>query len=278
MKLALLAGAAAVLSTFAGGAQAADLLLQGVVGRVEVINEARSDIAVDVRPGSAAVPVPRVTRSGNRVVIDGGVDPRQCNNNRGVTTVTLRGGGEFNLDQAPVITVRAPRSLSIVSRNGAVQGRVGSAQDLALSSGGCSNWTVGDVAGTLRLDQSGGAQARAGGARIANLEASGGGFIRTGAVASLNADASGGGRIDVAQADGPTSLGASGGAHVTVGRGRTGLLRANASGAGHINYGGSAQSLDASASGAAHVRVAQVTGQVVRRHASGMGSVSIGGR
>ena len=273
MKAAWMIGAAA--AALAGGAEAAELVLDGVVGRVQVVTENRGDIAVSTQPGSG-LPAPRVTRSGDRVVVEGGHEVRNCNSDKDGMTVALRGDRRIlDLSQGPVITVRAPRSVSIVSRNGAVMGSVGSAQDLHVKSGGCSSWTVGDVAGTLRLEQSGGANARAGNARVARLSASGGGFIRTGAVSSLEADASGGGQIRVAQVTGPADLGASGGAQVNVEQGRTGLLKAHASGAGIIRYGGVAESLDASASGAAHVRVAQVTGRV-NRSASGMGSVEIG--
>lgn len=274
MKAAWMIGAAA--AALAGGAEAAELVLDGVVGRVEVVTENRSDIAVSVQPG-AGLPAPRVTRSGDRMVVEGGHEVRNCNSDEDGMTVALRDGRRIvDLAQGPVITVRAPRSVTIVSRKGAVLGRVGSAQDLQLTGGGCSSWSIGDVAGTLRLDQSGGANARAGNARVAHLSASGGGHIRAGAVSSLEADASGGGNIRVARVNGPADLGASGGAHVDVEQGRTALLKAHASGAGVIRYGGSAESLDASASGAAHVRVAQVTGQVIRRSASGMGSVEIG--
>ena len=55
MKYALIIGAAA--AAFAGGAQAAELVLDGVVGRVEVITENRGDIAVSVVPSS-----PRASR------------------------------------------------------------------------------------------------------------------------------------------------------------------------------------------------------------------------
>ena len=276
MKYALVIGAAA--AAFAGTAQAEQLVLDGVIGRVEVITESRADIAVSVQPG-AGLPAPRVTRTGGRVTIDGGFDDqvRNCNTNSDGMTVELRGGGrEIHLSQGPVITVRAPRALSLVSRKGAVMGRVGSAQDLSITSGGCSVWSVGNVAGTLRLDQSGGANVRAGDVRVARFSASGGGNIRADTVSSLDAEASGGAQIRVGRAVGPTELDASGGAQVHSDQGRTGLLKAHASGAGVIRYGGSADQLDASASGAAHVRVAQVTGQVIRRSASGMGSVEIG--
>ena len=273
MRTALIIGAAA--AALAGGAQASELVLEGVVGRVEVIPENRGDVVVTATPGSR-LRAPRVIRQGGRVVVDGGLDVNQCNSNNGRMSVRLRSGERLTLAEAPVITVRAPRNLSIVSRRGAVSGRVGPAGDLTLASGGCSRWSVADVSGSLTLRQSGGSHVSAGSARTARFGASGGARIEARAVSSLDASASGGARIEVAQLSGPAKLDASGGAGVRVDGGRTGLLRAGASGGAWVEYGGVADGLDAAASGGGRVRVAQVTGPQINRSQSGGGRVVIG--
>jgi hypothetical protein len=271
MRSAWIIGAAAA---FAGGAQAAELYLDEAVARVVIIPESRSDIAVTVQQGRAPIAL-RVSRQGDRTVVHGGYQTNQCSNRNGSTEVRLRRGGTMNMEDAPLVTVRAPRSLTVRTRGGAVHGRVGALDNLTLSAGGCSQWSIADVAGTIDLNQSGGATATVGRARTARLGASGGGTIRAQSVGSLDADASGGGVVRVASVNGAMSADASGGGGVKVEGGRTGLLRAGASGGGWVDYDGVADSLDAEASGGGRVNVARVLGQVNRR-ASGGGHVSVG--
>ena len=272
MRSAWIIGAAAV--AFGGATQAQDLYLDQAVARVVIIPEARSDIAVTVQQGRAPIAL-RVSRQGPRTVVHGGYEANQCHNNNGSTRVRLRQMGTINIEDAPLVTVRAPRSLTVRTRGGAVHGRVGALDNLTLSSGGCSQWSIADVAGTIALNQSGGASATVGRARTARFGASGGGTIRAQSVGSLDADASGGGTIRVGSVNGPTTAEASGGGGVKVEGGRTGLLRASASGGGWVDHEGMADALEADASGGGRVNVARVLGRVDRR-ASGGGHVSVG--
>lgn len=266
---------AAALAAAAGAAQAEELVLNGVVARVTITPENRSDMVVTVQPGRGLA-APRMRREGERIIVEGGQEVRGCNTRQGVTDVRLRGGGRVSMAEAPTITVRAPRSLSISTRgNGAVSGRIGPMQNLQLASGGCSNWTLGDVAGSLTLTQSGGSRADAGAAGSAQMSASGGGVINAGQVRTLDARASGGGVVRVAGVAGPMTANASGGGSVRIAGGRTGLLRATASGGGWVDYAGSAEGLEANASGGGRVEVGRVTGSVDRRRASGGGVVRV---
>ena len=289
---ALLIGASA--AALAGCAQAQDILLDGVVARVVVVLEARADVSIDVRPGDAALPV-RVRREGGRTVLEGGLEVDRCRGDGPGRTVRIRGGRELPIRAAPLVTIRAPRSLSISTRKGAVQGEVGPTQNLAVSSGGCSTWRVADVAGNLQLQQGGGARAVAGRARVARLNASGGGSIQAGPVGELQAgasgggdlrvvsvagpltaDASGGGVIRIENVSGPITAEASGGGGVGVAGGRSGALQARASGGGWVRHGGTAGGLSARASGGGSIRVAAVNGPIHQRAASGGGTVRIG--
>jgi hypothetical protein len=293
MRAALLIGAAA--AAVAGGAQAAEVFLDGVVARVVVIPENRADILVDVRSGSAPVPQLRVRREGPRTVVEGGLEVNQCRGDQQNRTVRTREGREFLMAAAPLVTIRAPLDVTINTRKGAVQGEVGPTRNLSLASGGCSTWRVADVAGSLQLQQSGGARATAGRARTARLTASGGGSIQAGAVGELRAEASGGGRVRVVSVAGPldadasgggviradsaagqVTAEASGGGGVDVGGGRSGALQARASGGGWVDHGGSAGSLSAQASGGGWVKVAAVSGPIHQRTASGGGRVIVG--
>ena len=273
MGKAWILGAAA--AAIAGGAQADELVLNGVVGRVVVTPENRPDMVVQVQPGRA-LGAPRVRREGARIIVEGGQEVRGCNMRGGDTEVRLRGGTRLRLSEAPLITVRAPLNVHVrTEKNGALAGQIGPTRNLHLASGGCAQWTVGDVAGALVLTQSGGSTARVGQAASARMVASGGGVINAGQVRALDASASGGGVVRVAGVTGPGAAGASGGGRVRVEGGRTGLLRANASGGGWVDYGGSADGLDATASGGGRVDVARVTGPVNRRRESGGGVVRI---
>ena len=272
MRGVLIGVAAAAL---AGGAQAAELVLDDVVARVVVIPEARSDIQVQVQPGRA-LPAPRVDRSGSNIRISAGLDVERCSSrNNDCMRVRVKGRGEFDIADAPLITIRAPRSFALRKEGGAVTGRIGPTQDLTLAAGGCGHFALGDVAGTLDASLSGGAHASVGRVRAARLRASGGGAVEVQTTASLDADATGGGQVRVASVTGPVSADGSGGGGVKVDAGRTGLLRAGASGGGWVDFDGVADALDASASGGGRVSVARVTGRIDQR-SSGGGSISIG--
>ena len=274
MRGAWIIGAAAAALT-AGAAQA-EVIMNGVVARVVVIPENRADYAVQVQPGRGSVPAPRVRREGQRLVVDGGLRVRQCNSNGGSVQVRIADVGRIDMAEAPLITVRAPRNVSLqTGGNGALSGQIGPTQNLSLSSGGCSNWKVGDVAGTLNITQSGGSSATVGQARVARVNASGGGTVSLTRVGDLQADSSGGGVVRVGTVAGPMRAEASGGGGVRVAGGQTGVLRASASGGGWVDYDGSARELDANASGGGRVKVARVTG-AVRRSASGGGSIRVG--
>jgi hypothetical protein len=285
--------AAAAASAGAAGAQ--EVRMDGVVARVVVIPENRANLEVNVQPGAAGLPTVQVRREGQRIVLEGGQDVNRCNTNNGVTTVRTRGGQGIALSEAPLVTIRAPRSVSISTRRGAVQGQVGPAQNLSLSSGGCSNWRLADVAGDLQLSLSGGARATGGRAGGARLKASGGGSIEIGAVRALEADASGGGRLQVAGVNGPLNADASGGGVIRVAAvsgpitadasggggldiagGRSGLLQARASGGGWVDHDGVAAGLSASASGGGRIKVAAVNGPIRQQSQSGGGRVIVG--
>ena len=292
MRASLLVGAA--VAAVGGTAQAQDVMFDGVIARVVVIPESRADVAVDVRPGGAALPI-RVRREGARTVLEGGLEVDRCRGDGAGRTVRIRNGRELPMSAAPLVTIRAPRSLSISTRKGAVHGEVGPTQNLSVSSGGCSTWRVADVAGNLQLQQGGGARAVAGRARVARFSASGGGSIQAGPVGELQAgasgggdlrvlsvagpltaDASGGGVIRIDSVSGPITAEASGGGGVGVAGGRSGALQARASGGGWVRHGGTAGGLSARASGGGSVRVAAVNGPIHQRATSGGGTVQVG--
>lgn len=270
--LALFVCACAVPSA---GAQAAELVLDGLVAWVTVVPEARSDFAVEVRPGSGSLPPVTVTQDGGRAVLTSGVEVGACAQAHGSLQVGLRGGGRAEMSEAPRVIVHAPRTLSVSGTNSGVIGAIGPTADLYIRQVGCAFWDVADVAGMLQAEMSGGATLTAGAVGAALLQASAGGAVTTGPVADLVAEASSGGSVRVASAVGAVEASASAGGWIEIQGGQATTLRANASGGGSIEHDGRIAALSASASSGGRVEVTQ-TDNVVSRSVSGGGQVIVG--
>jgi hypothetical protein len=256
-------------------AGAAELVLDGLVARVTVMPEARSDFDVEVRPGTAHLPPVTVTREGGRAVVTGGVEVGACAEVGGRMRVGLRGGGEAELAEAPEVIVRAPRTFSVSGSDSGLIGEIGQTDELDIRQGGCGIWDVADVEGTLRAQFSGGARLTGDAAGAAQLGASGGGLVTIEAVADLVAEASGGGVIRVGTVRGDVEAIASGGGRIEIAGGEATTLRAEASGGGRVVHGGTVGALSATATGGGQIEVAEVE-SVISRSASGGGQVVVG--
>jgi len=270
--LALFICACAVPST---GAQAAELVLDGLVAWVTVVPEARSDFAVEVQPGRGSLPPVTVTQDGGRAVLTNGVEVGACAQANGSLQVGLRGGGRAEMREAPRVIVHAPRTLRVSGTNSGLIGTIGPSADLDIRQVGCAFWDVADVAGMLQVEMSGGASLTAGAVGAALLRASAGGAITTGPVADLVAEASSGGSVRVASALGAVEASASAGGWIEIEGGQATTLRANASGGGRIEHDGRIAALSASASSGGRVEVSQ-TDDVISRSVSGGGQVIVG--
>ena len=118
MKTAPFALLAAVATSCAAPAFAADVEIKDAIARVVVIVEDRSDIGVEITPGRADLPAPRVQRRGGDVRIDGGLRNafRNCSSGPSSArqpgegaTVEVRRIGRVRLEDAPLIVLRTPR-------------------------------------------------------------------------------------------------------------------------------------------------------------------------
>lgn len=270
--LAMLVCASALVPA---GARAAELVLEGLVARVTVLPEARSDFAVEVRPGSGSLPSVTISREGGRTLLTSGVEVGACTRVDGRMRVGLRDGSQAEMSEAPDVIIHAPRAFSLSGDNSGLIGQIGPAEDLDISQSGCAFWDVANVAGTLRAEMSGGARLTAGTSRSALLGASGGAAITTGAVADLVAEASGGGAIRVASVSGAAEATASGGGRIEIESGQGSTLRAHASGGGRIVHRGEVAALHATASAGGQIEVFQVE-NVVSRFVSAGGQVVVG--
>jgi len=267
-----------LLSTLAlagpGLAHAASVELKNVYANVEIIPEDRADAAVDVRASDGRLSLPRVSRSGGDVLVDGGLSPlHSCGGIHPGQHVSIPGHGWLSTSSALNITVHTPRDAH-VTVSGAVIGNV-RARDFELSTDGCSQWRIADVSGTLSIHQSGAASIDAGAAGKAVLDLSGLTRVDLAAVHALNVDMSGMGKVRLKSISGPVDANLSGMGSVNIASGRAERVKADVSGMGGFSLRGSASELDADVSGVGGVHVDHVFG-AVRKSVSGIGRVSVG--
>src|SRR5690606_16944432 len=160
MKTTCLIAAAGGILAFAGAASAAEVEIEHAVARVIVIPENRTDIGVEISQGSSGLPALEVRRRGDHVEIRGGLRRRirSCSGQSdGATqpgegaTVRVRGHGDIDMAQAPLIVVRTPMDVE-VDAGGAVFGAIGrGAASVELGGGGWRTGSTGDVEGDLPL-------------------------------------------------------------------------------------------------------------------------------
>jgi len=299
--LAATAAAAAPASAQAGS----EIRVRHAAARMVVIVENRTDVAVEIEPGTSGLPLPTVTRVGNEVRIDGnlGRNPvRNCRSGPATArqpgegaSVEVREHGRIDLSSAPLIVVRTPPAVDVSTEDSAVFGSIGrGATSIDLGSGGCGDWTVANTAGRADLSIGGSGSIRAGTSGSLGASIGGSGRIVAGTAGALEAAIGGSGTIIVATVTGPVdaSIGGSGDIRVNGGRptavdasiggsgdiiiqGDAGPLEAAIAGSGNVTVTGTVASLEASLVGGGDVTVGRVTGNV-SQSVMGGGRVRIG--
>jgi len=250
----------------------ASVSIKDAVARVNVIVEDRADVAVEVS-NAAGLPALQVRKLGDRIEVDGDLRRRIQNCESG--GVSVRGHGQVAFANAPVITIRSPRKVS-VNAGGAVSGQIGAgATDISLGSAGCGDWTVADASGAMSLSLAGSGDIKAGASRSLSANLAGSGDIRTGATRTLSANIAGSGDIEVARVDGPVDANIAGSGDIKVLAGEATKVDANIMGSGDVEFAGRAGSADANVMGSGNVRIAQVSG-AIDRHVAGSGRVIVG--
>jgi hypothetical protein len=261
----------------AGAASAAPgVEIEHAAARVTVIPEARSDISVTVVHANPRLPL-KVTRVGDRVIIDGGLGWRSpnCHQLLGHPSVSIWLMGDFGWDSLPQVVIRTPRGVHVAS-GGAVFGVINAGDSIDLASSGCGDWSVADQSGPLRVHLSGSGDVHAGSAASADLALSGSSnFTMKSARGGLSAAISGSGDVTAASVNGPLRAQIAGSGDIAVHDGTVGDMDVAVSGSGNVHFGGVARSLEARVSGSGDVSVARVTGPVAK-HVTGSGDISIG--
>lgn len=295
MKLAIVSAAAIAATALAAPAFARsgpEVEIRHAVARVAVVVEDRADIAVEIEQGTSGLPVPRVTRDGARVRIDGGLGRRGfMNRGDGIrncsagtdnpatpgdgVTVEVRKLGRINVSAAPLIVIRTPRDVN-VEASGAVFGSVGrGATSVDLGNGGCGYWNVANTDGPVSLSIGGSGDMRAGTSTALDLSIAGSGSVSAGATRDLDVSIAGSGDVVVARVDGPTDVSIAGSGDVDIRTGTAPALSVSIAGSGDVNFGGVAGDVDVSLMGGGDVTVARATGSV-SRSVMGGGNIRIG--
>ncbi len=287
-SLAIVSAAALALSAGAAVAKPGhgEVEIRNAVARVVVIVEDRADIGVELQNGSANLPALRVTTDRNgKTIIEGGLNRRIRDCNAGQpsdqpgqnASVEVRDIGRVNLTAAPLIVIRAPRSVDI-SGGGATFGAIGrGATSVELGVGGCGGWTVANVDGPMSLGIGGSGDIRAGTSRSLEISIGGSGDITAGATGDTEVSIGGSGDINIARVDGRFEASIAGSGDVLVRAGAATDFEASIAGGGDIDFRGSARNAEVSLVGGGDVRIQSVSG-TVQRSIMGGGSLNIGNR
>lgn len=292
--LSLLVAGVAVATLGGGAASAQTVRIENAIARVVYMPENRSDISVEVQQGSSSLPALEVVRDGSNVRIDGnlyrrGLRVRSLNCEGGRrgdappqrpgegASASTRDTGRVELSDAPLIIVRGPRNAD-VRADGAVFGAVGrGAENVRLSSAGCGNWVIANVANETRINIGGSGDVWTGSARNLNIAIGGAGDVRATAVRELSVAIAGSGNVVLQRADGDVDVSIAGSGDVAIANGSIGRLQVNVMGSGDVDVGGVVRDVSASIAGSGDIVIDRVTGNVSKR-ALGSGDIRIRNR
>lgn len=279
MRVFAAAGLAAAILTAAGAAHAAapSVDIRNAVARVTVVPSDRTDVEVVIRSPNAKLPL-RVDRRGDRVIINGDLKwnkIRSCRGNGDDASVEVRGVGRVSLEQMPQVTIYTPRNVDI-DAGGAVFGMIGRAETVELSNAGCGDWSVGNVAGRLEVNQQGSGDVFAGTAGSLAVSVQGSGDTRVKDIAgAVDISIAGSGDVDMTSINGDLEVSIAGSGDVKVRGGHARKVEVNVAGSGDVRFKGEADSVDISVMGSGDVWVTKVNGNV-QKSVMGSGGVHIG--
>jgi hypothetical protein len=276
MRLWLLVGLAAIAGAAPRARAAPAVEIRGAAARVSIVPEARADIAVTLTHAEARLPI-RIRRLGDHIIISGDVGHlvHGCPGSVGQKAVAIWGRGAVTYDHLPQLLIRTPLDVKVTAGE-AVFGDIGRGASVDLANQGCGDWTIADVTGRLRLNQTGSGNARAGGAGSGDLSVAATGDVTAGQIRDgLTAVSSGSGAITVAQVNGPVDARVAGSGDIDLAAGMVTTLNVSIAGSGAVRLRGAARSLRAAIAGSGDVTVDKVTGTVTKQ-VFGSGVVRVG--
>lgn len=245
--------------------------IRHAAARIVVTPEDRTDISIEIdNPGK--LPMPEVRNEDGDLVIDGRVRGRiqECLEE----AVDVRGYGVIASPELPLITIRAPRNVSIDIGSGGTT-EIGPSQTLELEFSGCGAAHIGDVADTLGVDLSGSGAIVTGAARTLKADIAGSGSLRTGAIAErADIDLAGSGEVELASLAGALALDGAGSGAVSIGGGALTEANIDLAGSGGVEIAAPIQNLQVGIVGSGDVNVPATVGDV-SADIAGSGNVSI---
>ena len=285
--------AAVLLATPVLAANGPEVEIRHAVARVVVIVENRTDVAVEIDQGRSSLPALQVTRRGDEIRVEGGLDRRTGRARRGDGIQSCRSGpagarqpgdgasvevrdlGRINVSDAPLVIIRSPRDVK-VSAGGAVYGAVGRGADsVSVGNAGCGDWVVANVNGRLDIDSAGSGDVRAGTSRTLDIDSAGSGSVWAGATGELDLAVAGSGDVMVTSVNGPVAIASAGSGDVVIRGGTASRFSVNGAGSGDVRFSGRAGDLQVALAGSGDVSVGEVTGRVSRAIV-GSGEVRVG--
>lgn len=275
MRAFLTVGVATAALLGATAAQAASVEIKDAAARVVVIPEDRADVKVEFLTTSPGLPL-TVRTEGDKTIVDGDLGRTAIHNCRtfnGQTSVSVR-GKTFGWDALPQVVVRVPMDAKVAG-GGAVFGSIGRTSSLTLSNAGCGDWTVGNVAGELNINQAGSGDTTVGTAGATSINIAGSGDVATAAIGALTVNIAGSGDVSAASVTGPVSANIMGSGDVAVHGGKVGAVAVSIAGSGDVTVQAPADSVSAKIAGSGDVRVLSVSGAVSKKVA-GSGEVIVG--
>ncbi len=293
MKSQMLIAAAAAVAALgaAGSASAAQVEIKNAVARVVVIPENRSDVKVEISPGSAALPRLEIrTAMDGKTIIDGGLDRkiRGCHSS-GMehhsadflptsppenVVIQIRDQGDVKLKDAPLVTIRTPMAVS-VHAGGAVFGAIGRSDSVDFANAGCGDWTIANTKGSLSISEAGSGDVRTGSAGDARIAIAGSGDVHLTSVGTLKASIAGSGDVTAESANGIVHADIAGSGDVKVKGGRVDRLEASIAGSGDVAVASAVADVSARIMGSGDVRVGAGSGHISKM-VMGSGSVVVG--
>ena len=265
--------------------------LEDIVGSLTVNVRNGGPLTVDVAGSKARVNGVRVTKDGNRVVIDGSsfsennsvwdwknwfnfsTDFSQRADNLTIK-VTVPKGASVDVNDlvgdATIGDTQGPLHFEAA----ATKARIGRVARADVSLGGAGKLDVAQVSGPLHLEVGGSGKVTVGPTQSVHADIAGSGDAQFGAIAGgLSLDIAGAGDVSAASVNGPTHIDIAGSGSVKIADGTANPLHVDIMGAGNFIFGGVAIDPHIDAVGSGNVKLKSYRGHL---DTEGMADVKIG--
>ncbi|HWY15501.1 MAG TPA: DUF2807 domain-containing protein [Rhizomicrobium sp.] len=265
--------------------------LEDIVGSVTVNVRNGGPLTVDVAGSKQRVDGVRVTKDGNRVVIDGSsfsennsvwdwknwfnfsTDFSQRADNLTIKVTVPKGASVDVNDLVGDATIGDTQG-ALHFEAAATKARIGRVARADVSLGGAGKLDIAQVSGPLHLEVGGSGKVTVGPTQSVHAEIAGSGDAQFGAIAGgLSLDIAGAGDVSAASVNGPTHIDIAGSGSVKIADGTANPLHVDIMGAGNFIFGGVAVDPHIDAVGSGNVKLKSYRGHL---DTEGMADVKIG--